>query len=114
MHEIFFEEYNLPRDYKPKKIALQNIDFVICPSNKTKLDLINFYNVPENKIKVIYMAPHNFKNNVEIQNNFKQPYILYVGERRRYKKFLEFFKSIFAFKKSKKRIFVSFVVVVIK
>ena len=53
VHEIYFEEYNFPKDYKPKKIALQNIDFIICPSNKTKSDLINFYDIPENKIEVI-------------------------------------------------------------
>ena len=39
------------------------------------------------------MAPHKFNNNVEIENNFKQPYILYVGDRKKYKNFLNFLKA---------------------
>ncbi len=93
VHEIYFKEYNNPKDYRPKKIALENIDFIICPSNKTKLDLMNFYNMQENKIKVIYMAPHNFKINMKFKNNFKKPYILFVGERKRYKNFINFIKA---------------------
>ena len=39
---------------------------------------------------------------MEIQNNFKQPYILYVGERRRYKNFLNFLKAYSLSKNLKK------------
>ena len=48
------------------------------------------------------MAPHKFNNNVEIENNFKQPYILYVGDRKKYKNFLNFLKAYSISKNLKK------------
>lgn len=93
-HEIYHKEYNRPKDFRPKKKALLNIDYIICPSNKTKTDLIYFYNIPEEKIKVIYMGIHKF-NEKPISNIIKinEPYILYVGDRKRYKNFETLLKA---------------------
>jgi len=101
IHEIYYKEYNQEKGYLPKKEILENVDYVICPSNKTKSDLINFYNINENKIKVIYMGIHKFEN-IKLENikRISDPYMLYVGDRKRYKNFnnlikgLSFYKNI--------------------
>ena len=64
---------------------LKKVDAVIVISNTTKNDLLEFYNFPEEKIRVIYLAPNNFTNIDEIANddtnfNFKKKgYFLFVG-----------------------------------
>ena len=67
------------------------MDIFICVSHNTKDDLINFYNVDENKINVI---PHGYEHmkNIQTQNLkksgiFEKPFILYVGGRYKYKNF---------------------------
>ena len=93
-HEIYYNEYNQQPDFRPKKKALLNIDYIICPSKKTKADLINYYSIPEEKIEVIYMGIHKFNEN--LNNNItkvNEPYILYVGDRKRYKNFETLLKA---------------------
>ena len=67
--------------------TLKTADKIITDSNSTKKDLVNYFNIPEEKIKVIFLAAdEKFKplNNEEI-NEVKQkyslnfPFILYVG-----------------------------------
>ena len=67
------------------------MDMFICVSQNTKEDLINFYNVDENKINVV---PHGYEHltNIQTQNLkksgiFEKPFILYVGGRYKYKNF---------------------------
>lgn len=88
IHEIYHNDYNKPKGYLPKKKVLDVVDNIICPSHKTKEDLIKFYNIKPEKIKVIYMGINEFIN----VNDFKlskklQPFLLYVGDRKRYKNF---------------------------
>ena len=47
IHEIYYNEYHQPKGYLPKKESLSNVDFIICPSIKTKSDLIHYYNIKE-------------------------------------------------------------------
>ncbi len=78
----------------PKKKALQEADHIICISENTKKDLLDFYKVDEKIISVIYLAS-NFYHNQEIAiTNNSTPTILYVGERSRYKNFYNFIKSV--------------------
>lgn len=50
---------------------IQNCKFIIVPSNATKNDLINFFKVNENKIKVIYFGiEEKFKNLNLTKENF--------------------------------------------
>ena len=94
IHEVYYEDYNLRQNLRPKEIALKNIDKIICPSNKTKKDLINFYNIPESKIDVVYMGIHSFEK-IYDQNLTKvhSPFILFVGDRKRYKNFSNFINA---------------------
>ena len=53
IHEKFFNLYNKNPTEIRKKI-ISKTDFFICVSQKTKEDFIEYYKVPEKKIKVIY------------------------------------------------------------
>ena len=78
---------------KAKKRAISIANVVIAISENTKKDLIKIYDVPESKIKVIYLAsslqlsnPMSI-NELKEEYGFKRSYILYVGDRRSYKNF---------------------------
>ena len=83
---------------------MKDVDRIICPSNKTKTDLIKFYNIPSEKIKVIYMGTNKFTDNTntKIIQSISKPFILYVGDRKRYKNFLNLLKAYSLSKKLKK------------
>ncbi len=101
VYDLIHEKYDKEYKFKnlPKKKIFKNIDHFLCISNNTKKDLINFYNIDENKITVTYLAnsiKHKFENLSEYKKNskvFKKPFFLYVGSRKRYKNFKLFAKS---------------------
>lgn len=84
---------------KAKKRAISKAKVIIAISENTKKDLIKIYNVPESKIKVIYLASSLHSLNLvtidELKegHGIKRPYILYVGDRRTYKNFKLLFDS---------------------
>jgi glycosyltransferase involved in cell wall biosynthesis len=93
IHEIYYNDYGNKKDYRPKKNSLYNADQIICISNKTKEDLINFYNIDHNKINVVYLGVQKF-NKVENQSlSFSKPFLLYVGFRSKYKNFSNLIKA---------------------
>lgn len=74
-------------NYKFKK-ACRNADRIIAVSECTKRDIMHFYQIPANKIDVVYQGcdeqfkyPVNEKTKEEIRNKYQIPskYILYVG-----------------------------------
>ncbi len=74
-----------------KLLSVNRSDHVICISQKTKADLINFFNVPESKISVVYLgcdAGLVYKKPGQIPVfSSGRPYVLYVGNRYGYKNF---------------------------
>ena len=85
IHEIFRKEYCYPDKYFPKKEMLDIADHIICISNSTKKDLMEYYNIPDDKISVIYLATDfTLTKN---QSPLRDRYILYVGTRWKYKNF---------------------------
>jgi len=83
IHEIYSNEYGFKKNIKKK--AIYNSDFFICISENTKKDLINYYNIPEEKIGVTYLGgDHLPKPNFYFK---EKPFILYVGSRKNYKNF---------------------------
>lgn len=83
VHDLAFLLF--PEDFTPKdrfflnfhtKKAVQMADRIIAPSEATKKDLIKFYNVEENKIKVIY---HGVETRHCLVSTTTNPYILFVG-----------------------------------
>lgn len=70
-----------------KKRIIKEADGIICISETTKKDMLSLYNVPEEKIKVIYHG-NSLNINSEVKPIINQPYLLYVGDRRTYKNFI--------------------------
>jgi len=99
IHEKFSSKYNFRYRSFYKKNSLDKADKIICISENTRKDLLNFYEVDQSKISVIH---HGYSENLEIkeiQDKFlDKPFILYVGDRNKYKNFSNF---ILAYSKSK-------------
>ena len=89
IHEKRASEYRNV-DFEFRKKVFENTDEFICVSQKTKNDLIQFYKLNEKKIHVIYHGSDHVHEipNIELNFNFlKDPYLLYVGSRKKYKNF---------------------------
>ncbi len=86
---------------KMKRECIEKADKIIAISENTKKDLIEYFEVPESNIEVIYLAASEiYRNTCEEGNNvflkqykIEKPYIFYVGERGGYKKFLRLLKT---------------------
>lgn len=89
---------NLKSDSKKKTIL--SADHIICISNTTKMDLMDIYNISEEKISVVYLGCElrNAEREV-IKVGEKSSFLLYVGKRSGYKNFNNL---LFAFADSKK------------
>jgi glycosyltransferase involved in cell wall biosynthesis len=88
-----------------KKVSINSADIIICISENTKKDLIKYYDIPEYKVKVVYLANSLRSSNLisfdELRNkyNILSPFILYVGVRGGYKNFqllLEVYAAYFS------------------
>lgn len=100
IHELYPQNLD-PTGYQTmlKKKTITTADFIICISKNTKKDLIELYRVPEEKIKVIYIASEfNLSMARGPEEIPDKPYFLYVGNREAaYKNFnglLESFEKI--------------------
>jgi glycosyltransferase involved in cell wall biosynthesis len=82
IHELIYKNKN-----GFKKKILDRADHVICISKNTLDDLVKIYNINVKKTSVIYLGINYL--NLQKKYNFKieYPYILYVGDRRKYKNF---------------------------
>ena len=74
------------------------MDKIICISENTKKDLIDHYRLPSELIEVVHLGVSFDKSYIETDIKIpKKPYLLFVGERSRYKNFKNF---ILAYTKS--------------
>lgn len=96
IHELYPDQFIDSRFViKAKKISINKADLIISISENTKKDLMNIYDVPEDKIKVISHANSLPKSNdymkcvdLEKMYSITKPFLLYVGDRKRtYKNF---------------------------
>lgn len=89
IHEKFPESYPAQdKTREMKRHAVQRADHVICISENTRRDLIEFLGVPEEKTSVVYLGyTLNAKPDPSIPAVASMPYILYVGQRGGYKNF---------------------------
>lgn len=99
IHEKFGDHYSyLKKDVmqrKGKKNILERADKIISVSESTKKDIIEFYGIVPEKIKVIYLAHEQGENiSSEVELEVKSPYLLYVGLRTGYKNFKFFITAI--------------------
>jgi glycosyltransferase involved in cell wall biosynthesis len=95
MHDLIFERY--PGQYNPidvftyrrkARYACQYADRIIAISEQTKQDIITYYNIPAEKITVVYQScdpafsiHHSKKEVVDLRAKYHLPneYFLYVG-----------------------------------
>ena len=92
IHDFVHEKY--PHLFKSsdntielKKAAIKRSDHLICISQKTKEDLLEFYRISENKVSVVY---HGVEKDSFISlppHPLETKYFLYVGSRAAYKNF---------------------------
>jgi glycosyltransferase involved in cell wall biosynthesis len=91
IHEIFPELFEDSHEIiKNKKILIYGSKNIITVSNSTKLDIIKFYpNISIDKIHVIPLSHTPIENNFTFEYNLKnKKYILFVGNRSKYKNFI--------------------------
>ncbi len=94
--ENFFNTSADRRFIGKKRKCIEKADVIICNSETTKNDLIDWYSVPENKITVIHLGlseaflatPTQDKANICLnKQGLNKPYLLFVGNRGLYKNF---------------------------
>jgi glycosyltransferase involved in cell wall biosynthesis len=97
-HEIFKGQFSgLDKTSEDKRKAVEKADGVVCISESTKNDVMEILKIPEERIKVIYLA-NSLTAEVNEPPLVEGNYLLYVAKRKGYKNF----KIILdAFKRSK-------------
>jgi glycosyltransferase involved in cell wall biosynthesis len=96
IHEKLYKTYKLSKNNKWKEEAIKSADHVICISKNTQSDLLNFYDIDKNKTSVIHLATDIKLTSIDLEKYnliFKKKFILYVGERSRYKNFINLIKA---------------------
>jgi glycosyltransferase involved in cell wall biosynthesis len=96
IHEKFSGEFFSETDktISKKKLLAKEADKIIAISESTKNDIIEFYDISAEKIKVIYLG-NSMKSLNNKKNRIDNDYILYVGNRKKYKNFKFFLKSVY-------------------
>jgi glycosyltransferase involved in cell wall biosynthesis len=97
-HEKFPAEFRyLDRVLLAKRALFARADAIICISESSRQDLLNFYNVDSAKTRVIHLgltrlsrSPHDSD---EIKRRVRRDYVLYVGSRAIYKNFRGFLQA---------------------
>ncbi len=94
IHEIFYKDFGFKNSHRPKLKSLNQADYIICISKKTKEDLLKIYDLPESKVKVVHLGFAQLNKYEEIKSGFLTfPYILFVGSRKRYKNYFNLLKA---------------------
>jgi glycosyltransferase involved in cell wall biosynthesis len=98
IHEIYpqYFKFDFGKTAKYKKKLIERATKIVAISENTKKDIVKYYNVPEEKIRVIYHG-NTLKPNANKQikiPNLPKNYILFVGARGLYKNFTFFIESI--------------------
>lgn len=100
IHELFPQMYpiddiNSQMTTHWKMSLLSRADKIIAVSENTKRDILSLTGIPEEKITVVYHASSIRPNmGVACDINLPDYYILFVGERIRYKNFVPFVRAI--------------------
>lgn len=98
IHELFPGEFPVyDRTAAAKRAAVDRAQHVICVSENTRSDLMRLYGTPASKVTVVHhgfnqLAPRTPR--VRAAAIGGRPFLLYVGERRRYKNFLGFVEAV--------------------
>ena len=106
MYDLIKEKFynNKFKDEKLNKIKyFESMDKIICISENTKKDLIENYNLPTELAEVVHLGVSFDKSYIESDLKFiEKPYILFVGDRTRYKNFKNFIHAFVQSERLKK------------
>jgi glycosyltransferase involved in cell wall biosynthesis len=96
IHEKFPNYFSSNKTIFNKKKSIESADHLICVSESTKNDLLDYYNIPSEKISVVHHGfelgfNETFSKEISFEN---KPFLLYVGTREIYKNFNFFIKTI--------------------
>ena len=97
IHEKFASEFfDNDNTSKYKRDAVSRADHIICISHSTKKDLCELFDVPSEKVTVVYLGFERFKDSLfnKVANQATPPYLLYVGNRSGYKNFKMMLKAV--------------------
>jgi glycosyltransferase involved in cell wall biosynthesis len=86
IHEMYPQYFAGDRVTAHKKESVRRADGIICISQSTKNDLMNYFGCSEDKVKVIYHG-NSLQIKVTSPPLVAVPYILYVGQRKGHKNF---------------------------
>ncbi|MDB3932090.1 glycosyltransferase family 4 protein [Candidatus Pelagibacter sp.] len=95
IHEKFENYYSksfIELTLKKKKDAIDKADHIICISENTKQDLLNYYNINKNKVSTVHLGVAQKKERPALVET-ERKFILYVGDRNRYKNFKNLLKA---------------------
>lgn len=85
--ELFPQYYNKNNpEILARNVLIHKAAKIVAISENTKNDIINYWNIPEDKIEVIHWGEANITNRSE-KRLYEKKYILYVGSRTNYKDF---------------------------
>lgn len=110
IHELFpyyYSKSDPTTEYK--KLLAFKANHIIAISEQTKKDLLKFYNIPENKISIIYHGSSLTKKDLSNKKNnkiLKKRYFLFTGTRCLYKNFQHFIQSVIPLLKKDKELYV--------
>lgn len=95
IHEKFPEHFKgSDSTVKRKKRLMEKADVIVAISESTKRDIMELYNISEEKIKVVHLATSLKVRELEKGPLVPDRYILFVGRRSYYKNFKFFLESI--------------------
>ena len=101
IHERFPESFSADDPTREcKRRVVFAADHIIAISQSTKNDLIEMYNLPEDKISVVYHGQTLVNPDEEPVSGLPQHYILFVGDRNRYKNFERMARAYSVIRKS--------------
>ena len=84
VYDLIHEKLKFQQNEFEKKELLSRAKHIICISNETKKDLIKIFKIKKKNISVIYLGGPRYKKKFFKK---RKNYILYVGDRGRYKNF---------------------------
>ncbi|RRB04075.1 glycosyltransferase family 4 protein [Larkinella rosea] len=77
-----------------KKQIIERATAVIAISENTKRDLVDYYNIPPERVRVIYLGSSVAVDDKAMEPSATAPYLLFVGNRGMYKHFRPFIQAI--------------------
>lgn len=93
--EFFVFDAAANETIKTKKKLIENASRIIAISENTRKDILKFCDVDEEKIDLIYHAePFNSVEETTKLENLPEKYILFIGQRAKYKNFYNFITAI--------------------